>query len=83
MDSKIRFSSREAQAALGIGNTRFWNLVKSGRVKLYYDGGKGFVSRAELERYDAECQQITTNPQTGKPRAVEGLKGVQVKEPAA
>lgn len=80
---KIRYSTREALAALAIGNDKFWRLVKAGRIKVYYDGGRAFVSRAELERYDAECQQDTTNPVTGRPRAVAGARGVQVKEPAA
>lgn len=81
MDAKIRYTPKEAQAALGLGNTRFWALVKAGRLRLYYDGPRAFVSRAELVRYDAECQEVTTNPTTGRPRAVPGKRGIQIKDP--
>jgi hypothetical protein len=73
---KIRYSAREAQAALGIGNTKFWSEVKAGRIQIYYDGAKAYCSRVSLERYDAACQSNTTPP-SSRPRAKAGAKGVQ------
>lgn len=80
---KIRYSVREAQAALGIGNSKFWNLAKAGIFQVYYDGGKGYVSHENVVQYDAECRKQLTNPQRGKPRAAPGKVGVQAPEPAA
>ena len=77
MEAKLRYSSREAMAALGIGNTKFWALVKSGRLTVYRDGSKCYVSRSELERYDAECQAASTAAPVGAARAEPGVKGVQ------
>ena len=35
--SKIRFTTSEAKAALGIGNTKFWSLIKAGELQRYFD----------------------------------------------
>lgn len=76
MDGKIRYSTAEAQTALGVGNTKFWELVKAGKLTVYYDGNKGYVSAENLRAYDATCRSNTTPPDS-RPRSRPGRKGVQ------
>lgn len=63
MDGKrIRYSTREAQTALRIGNSKFWNEVKAGRIAVYYDGNKGYCTPETLTKYDQACQANTVGP---------------------
>jgi hypothetical protein len=77
--SKIRFTTSEAKAALGIGNTKFWSLVKAGELQRYFDGNKAYISAESLKRYDLNCRANTTPPD-GKRRGAEpGSKGVKAR----
>jgi hypothetical protein len=49
--AQLRYSVQQAQILLAIGNTKFWNEVRVGRIKVYRDGTRSFVDREELERY--------------------------------
>ena len=77
---KLRYSTKEAQIALGIGLTKFWGEVRAGRLSVYYDGNKAYCTRETLVQYDAECQRNTVSPGG---RAVPGVKGLQRKPVAA
>ena len=74
---KIRYSTSEAKSALAIGNSKFWNLVRAGKLSVYYDGNKAYVSRACLEQYDLECRANTTPPDGKRRGALPGSKGVK------
>ena len=74
--AQLRYSVVQAQVVLAMGNTAFWKAVGAGRLKLYRDGTKQYVSRAELERYERERQEAAREAQHA-PRAVRGRKGVQ------
>jgi hypothetical protein len=76
MQPKLRYPIREAREQLGIGNTKFWRLVKAGALQVHYDGNKGYCTHATLERYVASSQANTTSP-AYKPKAKPGTKGVQ------
>jgi hypothetical protein len=52
--AQLRYSSAQAQILLAIGNTKFWNELRIGRLTVYRDGKRTFVDRGELERYVAE-----------------------------
>ena len=47
-DSKLLYRPAEAQAALGIKNTLFWQLVKDGKLEVRKLGGATVVPRASL-----------------------------------
>jgi hypothetical protein len=53
---KLRFSSKSAQEALDIGATKFWDLVKTGKLRIHHDGKRAFVTSDELKRYLASCE---------------------------
>jgi hypothetical protein len=52
--AQLRYTTAQAKILLAIGNTKFWEEVRRGRIKVYRDGKCSFVDRAELERYVAE-----------------------------
>jgi len=43
-------SSSRARALLGIGVTKFWSLVRDGRIELIDVGGRRLVLYSSLER---------------------------------
>lgn len=62
--TKLRYSVKEAQALLSIANTSFWARVAEGALKLHGDGGKRFVSAAELLRYLKAREESPLEPST-------------------
>jgi hypothetical protein len=42
--------SSRARAILGIGNTKFWAMVKAGKIEMADVGGRRMVVYASLER---------------------------------
>ena len=55
--NKLRYPPREAQELLSLGSTKFWARVKEGALRLQHDGGRRFVTRDELQRYLAACDE--------------------------
>ncbi len=45
----ILVSGPTARRLIGVGNTKFWDLVKSGRIKMTEGGGRRMVVYASLE----------------------------------
>lgn len=81
MVGKIRYSTSEAKASLGIGNTKLFELIKTGELERYFDGNKAYISAESLARYDLKCRANTTPPD-GKRRGAEpGKLGVKASEP--
>lgn len=77
MEGKIRYSVREAQAALGIKSSKFWKEVRAGKLSVYYDGPRAFCTPETLKAYDLACQANKQPPATHMPRSRPGTKGVQ------
>lgn len=50
MTDKLAYRVTEACAALGIGRTSLYELVKTGELKLIKIAGRSLVPRSELER---------------------------------
>jgi 5-methylcytosine-specific restriction enzyme A len=48
MHRRLRYPIREAREQIGIGNTKFWALVKSGHIEVHYDGNKGRAARSTI-----------------------------------
>lgn len=74
--TQLRYPLLQAQVMIGVGNTKIWQLVKEGKLRVHYDGSRPFVTHAELERYVASCEANTESPSL-RARAVPGVKGVQ------
>lgn len=53
---KLRYSVKHAQDSLDIGNTKFWGLVRTGKISVHYDGGRAYVTCTELQRYVKACE---------------------------
>jgi hypothetical protein len=47
----------ESRRLLRLSNATFYARVKAGLLKITKDGNRSFVSRAELQRYLAACDQ--------------------------
>ncbi len=45
----ILVSGPTARRLIGVGNTKFWDLVKTGRIKMTDVGGRRMVIYASLE----------------------------------
>lgn len=45
----ILVSGPTARRLIGVGNTKFWDLVKSGRIRMTDVGGRRMVVYASLE----------------------------------
>lgn len=41
----------EAAAAIGLGKTKFWELVHDGQIEVVRIGRRALVARTELERF--------------------------------
>ena len=52
-----RYSVKEAQEIMSLKNTAFWGRVKEGLLRVHQDGGRTFVSAAEMGRYLDACEQ--------------------------
>ncbi|PZR12713.1 MAG: hypothetical protein DI536_14140 [Archangium gephyra] len=63
MIAPLRLSVQEACIALGLSKTSLFERIKSGRLHASKDGGRTFITRAEIERYVAACESSTTKPQ--------------------
>jgi hypothetical protein len=75
--AQLRYSTLQAQVLLAMGNTSFWKEVGMGRLQLYSDGNKRYVTRSELERYERERQEAA-NRAKHTPRAQPGRKGLAI-----
>jgi len=73
---KLRYTARESCAVLGIGPSKFWNLVRVGRLHVHYDGTKAYCTPETLMEYARSCLANTTRP-ANMPRATPGVKGVK------
>lgn len=51
MADKLVYRPREAQEALGIKNTKFWELVKAGLLETRKLGGATVVPAESLKRF--------------------------------
>jgi hypothetical protein len=51
MPEKLVYRPAEAQAALGIKNTKFWELVKEGKLEARKLGGCTVVPAESLRRF--------------------------------
>lgn len=49
LDKPLLVSSPTARKIIGVGNTKFWEMVKSGRIKMADVGGRRMVVYASLE----------------------------------
>ena len=73
---KLRYPVRQAREQLGVGNTKFWNLVRAKLIEVHYDGNRGYCTHETLEKYVQRARANTTPPPY-KPAAKPGTKGVQ------
>jgi len=55
MGEKICFNVREACAALSIGRSTFYEMVRAGRLNPIKLGKKTLIAREELVRFVADC----------------------------
>ncbi len=53
MSEKLVYRPAEVQAALGIKNTKFWGLVKTGQLEARKIGGATVVTAESLHRFVA------------------------------
>ena len=53
-DKPLLVSSIRARKFLGIGNTKFWAMVKAGKIKMAETGGRRLVVYASLEALTQE-----------------------------
>ncbi len=51
MSEKLVYRPREAQESLGIRNTKFWQLVKEGKLETRKLGGATVVPAESLRRF--------------------------------
>jgi hypothetical protein len=49
LDKPLLVSGARAREILGIGETKFWAMVKAGKIKLADTGGRRMVVYASLE----------------------------------
>lgn len=52
IDLRMR-DSKEARSLIGLGQTKFWDEIRNGRLKPVYVGRKALFSLQEIERYIA------------------------------
>lgn len=48
-DKPLLVSGPKARKIIGVGNTKFWELVKAGQIKMANVGGRRMVVYASLE----------------------------------
>jgi hypothetical protein len=58
-DEKLLYRPHEAQAALGIKNTKFWQLVKAGSLETRKLGGATVVPAESLHRFIESLPKAT------------------------
>ena len=51
----LRFDVKEAARILRMSRAQLYNRLKEGRIKAHKDGARTYITRAEIERYVAEC----------------------------
>lgn len=51
MSEKLAYRPREVQESLGIRNTKFWQLVKEGKLETRKLGGTTIVPAESLRRF--------------------------------
>lgn len=73
---KLRYPIRESREQIGVGNTKFWALVRAGRIEVHYDGNRGYCTHETLQNY-VEKSKVNKTPPPYKPVARPGTKGVQ------
>ena len=59
MSEKLVYRPAEAQAALGIKNTKFWALVKEGKLEARKIGAATVVPAESLHRFIANLPKAT------------------------
>jgi excisionase family DNA binding protein len=52
----------EAAASLGLGKTKFWELVHDGRIEVVRIGRRALVARSELERFAESLSSTSSAP---------------------
>ncbi len=56
-DKPMLVSAARAREILDIGTTKFWAMVKAGKIKMAETGGRRMVVYASLERLAAPMQE--------------------------
>lgn len=59
MSDKLVYRPAEVQSALGIKNTKFWDLVKKGLLETRKLGGATVVPAESLQRFVASLPKST------------------------
>ena len=60
---KIAFSPAEAAAAVGLGRSKFYELIRAGKIAAKKSGSRTLITVAELQRFIDELPQ-TQVPQS-------------------
>lgn len=60
---KIAFSPAEAAAAVGLGRSKFYELIREGRITTKKSGSRTLITVAELKRF------VDDLPQTELPQS--------------
>jgi hypothetical protein len=55
LDKPILVSAPRAREILGVGTTKFWGMVKAGRIKMAETGGRRMVVYSSLEALATEA----------------------------
>ena len=75
--AQLRFTPVQAQVALGIANTKFWREVQKGRIAIYRDGKRSFVTRDALEQYERARREAARLAPPAQPCSMPGHRGVR------
>lgn len=57
MTMRLSVTVREASQSLGIGQTNFYKLVRSGKIRTFKIGRRTLILTEELSRFVADAQQ--------------------------
>ncbi len=74
MIEKLVLRPREAQAALGIKNTKFWELVKTKQIETRKIGGATVVPADSLKKFVDNLPKEFTNVKNARSQ-IRGSKG--------